>query len=51
MGFSEVWDDGIVNTNYFKEILQRYKDVIQQNWVSNMTENSQCTNYLIFKQN
>ena len=52
MGFSEVWHETNIDANYFKEIFdQRSKDVFQQNWLANMNENSQCTNYVLFKEN
>ena len=50
-GFSSAWDAQELHTNYFKEIFsQRCNDIFLQKWKEKMQENSQCTNYLMFKQ-
>ena len=50
-GFSEVWNDSCIDIDYFKEIFaQRRNNIFQQNWHTSINENSQCTNYSIFKQ-
>ena len=50
-GFSSAWDAQELHTNYFKEFFsQRCDDIFLQKWHENMQENSQCTNYLMFKQ-
>ena len=50
-GFSEVWNDSCIDIDYFKGIFaQRCNDILLQNWHTGINENSQCTNYSIFKQ-
>ena len=50
-GFSEVWNVSCIDIDYFKEIFaQRCDDIFLQNWHTSINENSQCTNYSIFKQ-
>ena len=50
-GFSEVWNVSCIDIDYFKEIFaQRCYDIFLQNWHTSINENSQCTNYSIFKQ-
>ena len=45
------YDDTYVDIDYFKEIFaQRCTDIFLQNWHTSINENSQCTNYSIFKQ-
>ena len=50
-GFSEVWNVSCIDIDYFKQIFaQRCDDIFLQNWHTSINENSQCTNYSIFKQ-
>ena len=50
-GFSSAWDAQELHTDYFKEIFsQRRDDIFLQKWQENLQEDSQCTNYLMFKQ-
>ena len=51
VGFSSAWDAQELHTDYFKVMFsQRCDDIFLQKWHENMQENSQCTNYLMFKQ-
>ena len=45
-GFSTIWENQYIDVAKFKScFVQRCKDIFQQNWLEEVSNNSQCTSY------